>query len=303
VNSLRRAWHSLTSARGFRRFSGITVVLLWVIFPSGGLVRLTGSGLGCSDWPLCNAGGIVPASNQHAWIEFTNRMFSGAVIVVVIIMACAAFGAEGRSRPAKIGAVVAALATIGQVPLGAITVLFDLHPLLVASHFALSLIALAGGLVTYLQAADAAGGVRRAFSKGATWLAALFAAALVTTLVTGILVTAAGPHSGDPQVIKRFGTLDHAAYVHVRAVVALLIVAIIVGWFVWRRRDDRGLVLPALWFIPFFIAQVVVGEVQWHNQLPWQVVLVHVSIAGVVWGLGVATAWRLARPIASGADR
>ena len=73
-------------------------------------------------------------------------------------------------------------------------------------------------------------------------------------------------------MIKRFGTLDHAAYVHVRAVVALLIVAIIVGWFVWRRRDDRGLVVPALWFIPFFIAQVVIGEVQWRNQLPWEVV-------------------------------
>jgi len=303
VNPLRRAWHSLTSVRGFRWFSGITVVLLWVIFPSGGLVRLTGSGLGCSDWPLCNAGGIVPASNHHAWIEFSNRMFSGAVIVVVIIMAIAAFGAEGRSRAATIGAVVAALATVGQVPLGAITVLFDLHPLLVASHFALSLIALAAGLVTYLQAADAAMGVRRAFAKGVTWLSALFAAALATTVVTGILVTAAGPHSGDPKVIKRFGMLDHAAYVHVRAVVALLILAIIVGWFVWRRRGDRGLVVPALWFIPFFIAQVVVGEVQWHNQLPWQVVLVHVSIAGVVWGLGVSVAWRLARPMASGAAR
>ena len=303
MNPLRRAWHSLTSVRGFRWFSGITVVLLWVIFPSGGLVRLTGSGLGCSDWPLCNAGGIVPASNHHAWIEFSNRMFSGAVIVVVIIMAIAAFGAEGRSRAATIGAVVAALATVGQVPLGAITVLFDLHPLLVASHFALSLIALAAGLVTYLQAADAAMGVRRAFAKGVTWLSALFAAALATTVVTGILVTAAGPHSGDPKVIKRFGMLDHAAYVHVRAVVALLILAIIVGWFVWRRRGDRGLVVPALWFIPFFIAQVVVGEVQWHNQLPWQVVLVHVSIAGVVWGLGVSVAWRLARPMASGAAR
>lgn len=278
------------------------MVLLWVIFPSGGLVRLTGSGLGCSDWPLCNAGGIVPASNHHAWIEFTNRMFSGIIILVVIVVAIVAFQAAGAGRATRIGALVAALATVGQVPLGGITVLFDLHPLLVASHFALSLIALAGGVVTYLQAADVVNGIRRALATGAGWLALLFAAALGTTVVTGVLVTSAGPHSGDPQVIKRFGMLDDAAYVHVRAVVALLIVAIIVGVFVWRRRDERGLLVPALWFIPAFIAQVVVGEVQWRNQLPWEVVLAHVTIAAAVWGLGVAIAWRLARPITSGAD-
>ncbi len=277
------------------------MALLWVIFPSGGLVRLTGSGLGCSDWPLCNAGGIVPASNHHAWIEFSNRMFSGAIIVVVIIAAIAAFQAEGTTRPTKIGALVAAIATVGQVPLGGVTVLFDLHPLLVASHFVVSLVALAGGVVAYLQAADAVRGIRRAFATGAAWLGALFAAALGTVVVTGILVTSAGPHSGDPKVIKRFGVLYDAAYVHVRAVIALVIVAIIVGIAVWRRRRERGLVVPALWFIPFLIAQVVVGEVQWHNQLPWQVVLAHVTIAGVVWGTGVAIAWRLARPITSGA--
>ena len=297
MNPFRRAWHSVTSARGFRWLAGITMALLWVIFPSGGLVRLTGSGLGCSDWPLCDAGGIVPASNQHAWIEFSNRMFSGVVIVIVAITAIVVFKAEGTTRAAKVGALVAAIATIGQIPLGAVTVLFDLHPLLVASHFLLSLIALAGGVVAFLQASDVVRGAGRAFAKAGTWLAALWLAALGTTVVTGVLVTSAGPHSGDPKVIKRFGMLDHAAYVHVRAVIALLIVAIIVGYVVRGRRTDRGLMVPALWFIPVFIAQVVIGEVQWRNQLPWEVVLAHVSVAAIVWGLGVAIAWRLARPL------
>ena len=95
------------------------------------------------------------------------------------------------------------------------------------------------------------------------------------------------------------GVLDDAAYVHFRAVVALLIVAVIVGWLIRGRRADRSLMVPAMWFIPFFIAQVVIGEVQWRNQLPWQVVLAHVTVAGVVWALGSAIAWRLARPITS----
>ena len=299
MNPIRRAWHALTSARGFRWLAGITMALLWVIFPSGAVVRLTQSGLGCTDWPLCNEGGIVPASNQHAWIEFSNRMFSGVVMLVVVITAIVAYFATGTGRRTRIAATVAAVATVGQVPLGAVTVIFDLHPLLVASHFLLSLIALAGGVITFVEADDVARGIRRAFARGMAWLAALWAAALGTVVVTGVLVTSAGPHSGDPEVVKRFGVLDDAAYVHVRAVVALLIVAIIVGWLIRGRRADRGLMVPALWFIPFFIAQVVIGEVQWRNQLPTEWVTAHVSVAGVVWGLGVAIAWRLARPITS----
>lgn len=275
------------------------MALLWIIIPSGAVVRLTGSGLGCTDWPLCDAGGIIPASNHHAWIEYSNRMFSGVIMVVVVITAVVAYFAVGAGRRTRIAATVAAVATVGQVPLGAVTVVFDLHPLLVASHFILSLVALAAGVVTFLESDDLARGIRRAFTTPTSWLAALWAAALGTVVVTGVLVTAAGPHSGDPEVVKRFGVLDDAAYVHVRAVVALLIVGIIVGWLIKGRRADRGLMVPALWFIPFFIAQVVIGEVQWRTQLPIEWVIAHVSTAGIVWGLGMAIAWRVARPITS----
>ena len=275
------------------------MALLWIIIPSGAVVRLTGSGLGCTDWPLCDAGGIIPASNHHAWIEYSNRMFSGVIMVVVVITAVVAYFAVGAGRRTRIAATVAAVATVGQVPLGAVTVVFDLHPLLVASHFILSLVALAAGVVTFLESDDLARGIRRAFTTPTSWLAALWAAALGTVVVTGVLVTAAGPHSGDPEVVKRFGVLDDAAYVHVRAVVALLIVGIIVGWLIRGRRADRGLMVPALWFIPFFIAQVVIGEVQWRTQLPIEWVIAHVSTAGIVWGLGMAIAWRVARPITS----
>ncbi len=299
MDPIRRAWGAITSPPGFRWVAGIVVVLLWLIIPSGGVVRLTGSGLGCTDWPLCNAGGIVPASNHHAWIEFSNRMFSGVIMVLVVLAAVLVFFARDSTLAARIGLVVAAVATVGQIPLGAVTVIFDLHPLLVASHFLLSLVALAGGVVAYLESADVAAGVRRAFAKGAAWLAVLWTAALCTTVVTGVLVTSAGPHSGDPKVVKRFGMLDDAAYVHFRAVVALLIVGVIVAWLIRGRRADRGLIVPALWFIPFFVAQVAIGEVQWRNQLPWQVVVAHVTVAGIVWGLGSAIAWRLARPITS----
>ncbi len=295
-----RWWRALTSARGFRWLAGVTVGMLWIIFPSGGFVRLSGSGLGCSDWPMCNAGGIVPANNYYAWIEFSNRLLSLIVVLVVLIAGVAAFKAVGSTRAMRIGALVAVIASIGQIPLGGLTVLFHLHPLLVGSHFALSLVALAGGVVAFLEAADVVHGATRTVSRGTAWLAVLWSAALSTVVVTGVLVTSSGPHSGDALVIKRFWVLDTAMYVHLRAVIALLIVGVIVAWIIRGRRADRGLMVPALLFIPVFIAQVIIGEAQWRNHLPWDLVLAHVTVAAAVWGLGVAIAWRLMHPLASG---
>lgn len=296
-------WAAITSTRGFRRLAALDVALLWLIIPSGGIVRLTGSGLGCTDWPLCDNGGIIPAWQAHAWIEYTNRIASAVVMAFAVIVAIAALRAVGGTRATAVAATTAAVATVGQVPLGAVTVIFDLHPLLVASHFVLSLVALAAGVIAFLGADDVVKGITRRCASRWAVLAGLAAAALIATLVTGVLTTAAGPHSGDPKVIMRFGVLDDAAYVHVRAVIALLIVAVVVAWEIWRRRGNRDLVVPALLFIPCFAAQAVIGEIQWRNQLPWQIVVVHVAVAGLVWGTGIATAWRLARPLTASPSR
>ena len=280
------------------------MVLLWIIIPSGGIVRLTASGLGCTDWPLCENTSVIPAMDANAWIEYTNRLLSGVVMLVAVLAAIVAASSRVATTATRIAAIIAAVATVGQVPLGAVTVVFELHPLLVASHFVLSLVALAAGVIAFTGASDVAQGIRRAIDSRSAWLAALGALALITVLVSGVLTTSAGPHSGDPEVIERYGTLDTAAYWHVRAVILLGIAGVIIAVVARGRRSDRGLMLPALWFIPLFIAQVVIGEVQWNLQLPWQVVVFHVAVAGLVWGVGVAALWRLARPVtsASGPD-
>ncbi len=274
--------------------------LLWAIIPSGGIVRLTGSGLGCTDWPLCENTSVIPAMDANAWIEYTNRMLSGGVMLVAILSAIVALSSRAAGAGTTIPAVIAAVATIGQVPLGAVTVVFDLHPLLVSSHFVLSLVALAAAVIAFLGTDDVMRGVRRAIRPGVGWLALIGAVSLITTLVTGVLTTSAGPHSGDPAVIHRYGQLDGAAYWHVRAVILLGVVVIIIALVTRARGPDRGFLIPALAFIPLFALQVVIGEVQWRNQLPWEIVVFHVSVAGLVWGTGVAALWRLARPVTSG---
>ncbi len=297
---MRRAWAGLTSARGVRWLSGIAVALLWVIIPSGGFVRLTGSGLGCTDWPLCENTSVIPAMDVNAWIEYTNRILSGVVMLVAVLSAIILLASRVTTRSSRIAAVIAAIATVGQVPLGAVTVVFELHPLLVASHFLLSLVALGAGVIAFLGTDDVARGAPRAFSPRSAWLAAVGGLALITTLVSGVLTTAAGPHSGDADVNDRYGSLDAAAYWHVRAVILLGVVAIIIAVVARARRSDRGLLIPALLFIPLFIIQVIIGELQWRTQLPWEVVVFHVGVAGLVWGVGVAALWRLARPLTGG---
>ncbi len=298
----RRAWAALTSARGVLWLTGVAMALLWIIIPSGGFVRLTDSGLGCTDWPLCENTSVIPAMDANAWIEYTNRMLSGVVMLAVVISAIVVMASRSTTVATRIAAVIAAVATVGQVPLGAVTVVFELHPLLVASHFVLSLVALAAGVIAFTGADDVARGVRRAVSAGSAWLAGLGGVVLAATLVSGVLVTSAGPHSGDPEVIERYGRLDTAAYWHVRIVIVLGIVGIIIAIVARTRRSDRGFLVPALCFVPLFVAQVIIGEVQWRTQLPWEVVVFHVGVAGLVWGVGVAALWRLARPIRAGSS-
>ena len=274
----------------------VAAALLWLIVPSGAVVRLTASGLGCPDWPLCD-GEVVPALSGHAAIEYGNRIFSAVVMAVCVVTLLVALRLPDRPAAIRRWSALIAIATVGQVPLGALTVLTDLHPLMVASHFLLSMVALAGGVLLVLHAWDRAHGLRRGLDRRRGPLAALAAAAFAAVLVTGTLVTASGPHSGDRDVVRRFWEIDQAAWVHVRAVVVFLVLAGVLAAWLWReggvaRATARLGGLTAL----AVAAQVAVGEYQYRNHLPWEIVTIHVSLAALAWALVVAFAWRVARP-------
>jgi len=292
----RRLLAPLRTASGFRTLTLVAVAALWAIVPSGAIVRLTGSGLGCPDWPLCD-GSVVPAAAGHAWIEFTNRAFSALVMGVAVLTWIAARRLPGRPAALRRWSAVIAAATVGQVPLGAVTVYFDLHPALVSSHFLLSMVALGAGTVLYLSARDAAAGASRAWNARQGPLAGAAALALGVALVTGVLVTAAGPHSGDTDVTLRYGDFRDALYIHVRAAVAFAVLAVVLTAWLWREGGvDRLTRRLALADAPLILLQIGVGEYQFRNGLPWQVVAVHVSLAALVWALTVAVALGVARP-------
>ena len=291
-----RALRAVRTPAGFTVFTLVVLALMWVIIPSGGIVRLTDSGLGCPEWPTCE-GTITSATTGHAAIEYTNRILSGVVGVVALLVGLVAWRAPGAPRGVRFLALGLALSAVAQVPLGAVTVATDLHPMAVGSHFLLSIVALALAVLLYLAARDWRDGRARRWDARRGPMAGIVALASLVVIVTGVVVTAAGPHSGDDDVIRRWGDLDLAAAVHVRSAIAFVgLAAILVAWVVREGGIDR-LTARLMWAaLPLVAIQIAVGEYQYHNGLPWQAVAVHVGVAGLVWAVIAGAAYGVARP-------
>jgi cytochrome c oxidase assembly protein subunit 15 len=263
---------------GFARLTFVLVLAMYLNVASGAFVRLSGSGLGCPDWPLCH-GGPVPPAQYHAVIEFSNRAIALAGIVAAI-----ATWWVSRSLADRLGRWLCAGVAVGtlfQIPLGAITVLSDLNPYFVMSHFLLAISVLALASIAWARATLPQDGFVAGVLLGRWTIAsALLGLGLI---VSGAFSTASGPHSGGAD-IRRVGNLVDTTYVHVRVATAFAIAVAVLLVVLWRRelRPQRlgRLTAALLILLPL---QAAIGEYQWHNQLPWGVVLAHVSVAGLVW--------------------
>ena len=286
------------SARAFLVVAVASAVSLYLIVVSGAVVRLTASGLGCESWPGCQPGAFFPESGHHSWVEFGNRIVALFPITLTLLAFIAARRTPGAPRWAAWVALATFVGTIGQAPLGLVTILSDLNPLLVASHFLLALVVLAGGIVVVLAAWELErGSAEPVVSPLVRWAGLALAGACLVLVVTGTLATAAGPHSGGAD-IRRLGNLVDAVYVHVRATAVFGVAFLVVVVALWRERPrTRGLLAVALGVLALLLAQMVVGEIQWRSALPWGVVLVHVALAAAVWAGTVALAALLWRPV------
>jgi len=274
-------------AATFERFALVLLIVMFLNIASGAFVRLTGSGLGCPDWPGCN-GRPVPPLDYHPAIEFSNRMIALSGILAALLTYLSARKLGDRTARRLSGGV--ALLTFGQIPLGAITVLFDLHPLLVMTHFLVAIVAT--GLASVLFARFSAGAATPP-PRPLAWLARGSVLVAFGLILSGAFSTAAGPHAGGED-IRRMGNLLDTTYVHVRVATTYIIVTavllLVLQFGPWRPERWRGLALGLLILLPL---QAAIGEYQWHNQLPWGVVLAHVSVAAAAWITCVCLATRV----------
>jgi cytochrome c oxidase assembly protein subunit 15 len=275
-----------------------SLAALGVVVASGAFVRLTGSGLGCEDWPNCGET-VLPATGGHALIEFGNRVVGLAGILATLVAWLASRRVPRLPRHVRLLALATFLGTIAQAPLGGVTVLLDLHPLAVMSHFLLALVVVALAVLVVLEAWSHHRGL--ALSPAPGWIRAAAVAGVAgcaVMVVTGAVATASGPHPGDDSDVERLGLeIADTVYVHVRATAVFGVGLLLAGaWLLRARRAVPGIVRLAAALLGVLVAQMLVGEVQYRNALPWGLVLVHVTLAAVVWALTVAVAYALWRP-------
>jgi heme a synthase len=290
----------------FRWVARVAVGALVLIVASGATVRLTGSGLGCPpvtvDLSACVK--AYGARGYHADIEFMNRVLSGITVVAALALAVAAWRTVGLGRGTKLLATGAFLATLGQAPLGAVTVHYHLNPYLVISHLLLALVALFVGVLVLLQANRFVAGSGDALPLLARLSGAALLASVGVLVVSGTLSTAAGrfPGSSGSTVVPRLWDFHSAVYWHVRAVAMFGIVFLALAGWAWQRRERfPWLVRGCAGLLALLLAQMAIGELQYrtYGTVPWGVVMIHVTLAAALFAWTVGLVARLWRPLAA----
>ncbi len=193
---LRRGIARLGDPRTVRALALASVVCYALLVLTGGAVRLTGSGLGCADWPECFQGHLVAPASFHPLVEFTNRVVTIAVSAVTVAAFLSTIALKPRRRDLiGLGAgLVGGL--IAQIILGGLVVLTKLNPYLVALHFVLTLVVLAVALVMFHLARTHEARREPLVRNEIVWLARLLVGTLCVVILAGTMVTGSGPHAG-----------------------------------------------------------------------------------------------------------
>jgi cytochrome c oxidase assembly protein subunit 15 len=299
-----RATRVSLSPRAYRHVTLVAALLIAAIIVTGGAVRLTESGLGCPSWPNCSPGRLTPrsASDVNEMIEFVNRTFTGLVSIGVIAAVLGSLLRRPRRRDLVWLSLGLVAGVLGQIVLGGITVLVELHPTAVMSHFLLSMILLADAVVLFHRAGlpDGDAGHRVVERPavdgrvvGSGWVLVLLATVVV---VTGTVVTNTGPHAGDRDA-KRFGfALPDVARVHGTSVVVFLVAILAVGLLAHRlgalARVQRAFTI----LLVAVVAQGAVGYTQYFNGVPPLLVGIHLAGAAAVFAATLAFLLRMYGP-------
>jgi len=296
--------------RTFELVALAALATLTLIIFTGAAVRLTGSGLGCTNWPRCTGDSIIAPLEFHAWVEFGNRLVTG----VVALPCLAAFVLAFRRRPFRRDlALLAALLPLGvlaQAILGGITVLTELRPEIVMGHFLLSIVLLCAAVALVWRARFEPDERPAPADRPVTLAVRALLPLGALAITAGTFASAAGPHGGGDgtaDVVPRleiFGveTLDTLIKWHGRTG-TLLGLATLFAWWLARRHGADARVRRMLTATALLVAsQGVIGFAQYELQLPAALVWLHVVVATATWLtilFAVAAAGRLVPAAAS----
>jgi cytochrome c oxidase assembly protein subunit 15 len=249
---------------------------------TGAAVRITGSGLGCPTWPECTYGSYTPVAGQaegafHAWIEFGNRLLTFLLLFAAV--AVVIYSIKKARRDLLWRALLQVLGILGQGVIGGITVLTDLNPLAVASHFILSIFLIAGAVSIVARGRSPLISVRPTETKVKVLAQAQVLLTFVV-IVIGTLVTGSGPHAGDLDAPRL--KLDERAitWLHADAVIALLGVSLALLVLSEISPETKRRVKI---FFGVTLLQGLIGYIQYILGLPELLVIIHVLGSTLVW--------------------
>jgi cytochrome c oxidase assembly protein subunit 15 len=284
-----------------RRLALASLIANIVIVSTGGLVRLTSSGLGCPSWPDCSPGSLVP-TNQLSWhkgIEFGNRMLTYVVVAAVVAVFIAVSRAQPRREEVRRWAWVTLLGVPAQIVLGGILIYTKLNPFAVAAHFMLSMSLIAAATVlwwltreipaTPLPPQPMTPALLRRLGL-ATW------ALTFVVFVVGTLVTGSGPHAGDPKAVRLH--LQSRAISQLHADLVMLLVGLAVALAVCLTAIGAPPVArrAGQLLVAVLAGQAAIGFAQYFSGLPIPLVELHVTGAALLAAASTAVVLALSEP-------
>ena len=275
-----------------------TLVVQVGIVGTGGLVRLTGSGLGCPTWPRCTPESFVntPEMGIHGVIEFGNRLLTFVLVVVAIVTFLFVVRMRRQRRDLFWLALAIGLYVPLQAVIGGITVLTNLNPYVVGLHYFASVILVALAAVFVVRAYAAPGPRVRAVPDWFAAVASVTSGLVLVTVVVGILVTGSGPHAGDGGAARNGLDPELMQHVHSWPAYALLVLTLVL--VAGSRRTPPSLRLR-LWtglLLTVELAQVVVGLWQARTGLPIVLVNIHMVLAVLLVAAMTAVMMNLTAP-------
>ena len=288
----------------YQKITRISLLLLAFIIITGAAVRLSGSGLGCSDWPTCENDQLVAEIDDvHAMVEFVNRVITGFVALAVIIAVLGSLFRTPKRKDLTYLSIGLVFGVIVQVIVGALVVREHLPPSLVITHFLVSMILVWNAVELDHRSRLPDRATKPLSNEILKRLTKLLLAVGVVVIVTGTIVTGSGPHSGaeKEQILEALenqgetsaiSTLEveverlpfdvpDVARIHSISVMVFLLLTLRLLFFI--KRNFPTLLPNSQNLIAAIIVQAGIGYLQYFTGVPALLVGIHVAGATLIW--------------------
>jgi cytochrome c oxidase assembly protein subunit 15 len=254
-----------------------------VLTVTGAAVRVTGSGLGCRDWPTCNENRVVAELSWHPMIEFVNRVFTGVVSVFVIVAVLGAFLRMPKRKDLVVLSLLLALGIAAEAVLGGQTVKHQLDPKYVMAHFILSMLLIWVSAVLSHRAMSADTEPIAIVHRDYMILGRAMAVLTAIVVFIGTMVTGSGPHGGDEHVVRLDYSIHEITKIHGIFVWFLIAVTVLTLWRLHVAHASPTLMRKGEYCVAAMLVQGAIGYTQYAMHFPPVLALVHVAGAVAVW--------------------